>query len=280
MAVDANALGEEVPAPCPVLLKLFAYAFYYQKNRKSFALGLLAFGVIWGGLIDWPTLYFTLTLLGVEVGAWIRGQASSRRLMLVLALCGFGIFVFDLWHMAFATGSLGSLRNIVSVHHLFPKEKLHPLKFVLINLEMNRRYYSHMGLLSSLLVATGIVWRTRWRESVFQGQPVLLRRLLWVCLVSGGGYLFCIMRYSFSHHYSQFYLYPFVIFSTILIWKKIANLSHANSCWLRLVPALFWLDIFATSYYTLYFRHTHPLGYAMELTQEHRTTSFIPYDPK
>ncbi|MGE3537116.1 MAG: ArnT family glycosyltransferase [Candidatus Tectimicrobiota bacterium] len=275
-AYFGRMVGYEPLGLFAVMLQLYAYSAYRLQGRRG-ALALLAAGVVFGGCIDWPPLYFSLGLCVVEFIGWCRGRREAH-VWSVLALAGLGIAVFDLGHLVYANGSLERLKQVAFANPLvLQRAVVSPGTFLLSQLEVHRRFYTHAGLLSSLLTLGTLLWP---RLRLIPAQPPGLRTLLGVCFGAGLAYLVCIAGYAMSHQYSQFYLLPAVILAMLCTWEALAQLRR------RLRPRLSTglamlcvLDVLVTSAVTLHYRHTRPEAYALRTTARLRATSLLPPYP-
>ncbi|HSX80340.1 MAG TPA: glycosyltransferase family 39 protein [Candidatus Saccharimonadia bacterium] len=259
-----------------VMLQLYTYSSYRLRGRRA-SLVLLAAGVILGGLVDWPPLYFSLGLCVIEFVGWLRGSRTGCA-WLVLAAAGTIIVFFDLIHMAYACGSLERLAAAVFNNpHVVGQTAVRPMKFVLTQAEVQRRFFTHAGLTCSMLTLLSLLGPAL---RVIPAEPRLLRELLGVCFGAGFAYLVSIAGYAMSHQYSQFYLLPTAIISMVLAWNALCSLRQRRPNYLlTFLAALFVIDVAATSAVTLYYRHTHPEAYALRTTAHMRMHSLLPPYP-
>lgn len=249
-----------------VMVQLLAYSSYLRGGGRR-RLAVLSGGVLLGGLIDWPPLYFSLSLFGCEALRCLKQKRLSAAL-LVLGASGLAVFTFDIWHLSYSGGSLAHLRAVVSQDHLVP-ENLTAARFVLRNFELGRRYYSHASLLAALALAAALCSR-RGRLSALVPAAPDLAAIMACCLAAGGTYLVCIAQYSLSHHYSQFYLFPFYLLATATLAEKILA---AKPAWLG---AIVLIEVLATSAYGLYLRHGTAPAFVAQVVAEHRAKYLAP----
>lgn len=258
-----------------VMLQLYAYSAYRVQGHW-WALWLLTLGVLLGGALDWAPLYFSLGLCLREWVGWLRGNREAR-VWRVLAAAGLSITVLDLVHMAYAFGALHRLTTAVTENPYMSRQTfMQPLKFLLTQLEVHRRLFTHTSLVCCLVTLLALLGPTR---RVLTLQPPLVRDVLGVCFAAGLAYLLSIAGYAMSHQYSQFYLLPAVLLSMSLVWQSLrarqARQPH------RLVPCLMGLvllEVGITSAIGLTYRHTHAEPYALRTTAQIRA-SYLPPPP-
>ena len=210
---------------------------------------------------------------------WRRRQAGAATLFAVVALAAVTIFGFDLWHLWYAGhGSLTPFQDVLS-HNLSGEQlsgRQSPglMPFVLGQLEIFRRYYTHVGLLASGLVTCCLVCPKTALAPALLATPAaaLLKRLLIIAAGGALGYVLAAPAWADVHHYWQFYFLPFVVTSMLLVgqalWRQIAA-TPARS--LRALSVLCILEVVLTSSYTLYTRHTKIEPYAVRTTAAFRT---------
>ena len=255
-----------------MLLQLAGYAAFKHRGSRC-GLALLAAAICLGGLMDWGAFFFTAMIALVAAFDW-RRRAGSAALLAVATISTVAIFGFDLLHLWYAGhGSLRPLQGVLSHNlsgeQLAGKQTLRVMPFVLGQLEIFRRYYTHAGLLASILVACCLVCpHTSLARALLTARAdALLKRLL---IIAGGGalgYVLAAPAWAAVHHYWQFYFLPFVVMSMLLVgralWRQVAA-TQARA--LRALAVVCVLDVMLTSSYTLYLRHTKIEAYAVRTT--------------
>ncbi len=249
-----------------VLLMLNGWVRNRQDGGRS-GLGLLAAGIVLGGLIDWAPFFFVAALGVVEVGDLFRGATASRRALVTLVSAATGVLVLDLLHLAMAQhGALASLGAILVQGAAPGRPGLSPLDFVLGQIEGLRRYFTHSGLASVLLVAAALFSpRGRLSSSLIPADPILVRLLS----ASGGAaaaYVLAAPRWAEVHAYWKFYALPFVVLAMTLVARAIVSgMARRRPLFLALA-VLASAEILVTSAYILHLRHTRVGEYAVTET--------------
>ncbi len=263
-----------------VLVQLYGYV-RFRRTRGSRYLVCLAAGILAGGLVDWPSFFFTAALACVEAVDLMRRRATSPRLFAVLAACAAATFAFDLWHLWYAGGgSIQALAGVASQNRPIWKQDFTIRRFVFGETDTFRRYFTEVGLLSVLFVLTSLVRaRAPLSRRLFDvTEPQLLKRVLLAAGAAALAYLVAFPAWAMAHQYWQFYFLPFVVTSMVLAWGLLQRAIDAHpTALLRTVRVLCILEVLAASAYWVHFRHTRPEPYAIETTARFRSTFLAPH---
>jgi 4-amino-4-deoxy-L-arabinose transferase-like glycosyltransferase len=261
-----------------IAVQLAGYAAFRRSASKT-ALAWLCFGIVLGGLIGWGSFFFAAAIVGLESTRALRRLPRSSELLAASAAAAAAVFVFDLWHFSYAAhGTLAAFREAFS-HE--------PRKFTLVKffggqIDIFRRYFTHAGLVSGLIVVLCLVRpRLRLSKSVFGvTEADLIRDLLVITGVAAGGNVLAAPTWAKVHMYWQFYFLPFVTLSMTLVWSSLwRKIAKTQSRAFQALAVIFILEVIVTSAYMLHFRHTRPGSYAIEKTAELRATYLAPMHP-
>jgi hypothetical protein len=283
-----------------VLLQLTGYVLWRQGAARR-GLLVIVVGIVLGGLIDWPALFFAAAIIAAVAVDAARSRpiepagAHPRRVgqprlppsrmapVAVLAASTGGIFLVDAGHLWLAgSGSVGSLRlfdQVLAGAWRAQWGSLNPVAFVLGQLETARRYYTDAGLVSAVLVAAALLV-FRWPPAAFlldDAGDGLLRRLL---VISGGAalaYVLAAPTWARIHAYWQFYTLPFVVLAMLLVGRALLRLGRERGRLLaRTLLAVFVVDTVIGSASTLYFRHTTRSAHTVRQVAELRANAMVP----
>jgi len=253
-----------------VLLMLNGWTRHRTEGGQS-GLGLLAAGIVFGGLIDWAPLFFAAALGLVEIVDLLRGNGISPAAFWTIASAAVGVLVFDFLHLAVAGhGALASLAAILARGAVPGRPGLSTGDFLLGQIEGFRRYYTHAGLLSALLVATALFRpRGKLASSLRLADPVTFRLLA----ATGGAalaYVLAAPRWAEIHAYWKFYALPF----TVLAMTRVATVIRQGRARRRplalAIALLLASEVLVTSAYMLHLRHTRVGEYAVTETAKLR----------
>lgn len=262
-----------------VLVQVLGYVRYKRHGRRGDLL-LVAAGVVGGGLADWPSFFFAAALAALEALDLARRQTRSPALLATLVVAATSIFAFDLAHLWYAArGSVQALGGVVASNQPLWSVDASLSRFVLGQLDTFRRYFTEVGLISTLLALWAIA-RTGSAASprLFDGMPGwLVRRVLVATLGAAAAYVLAAPAWAMMHQYWQFYFLPGVVLSIALAWMRLERaLRERPSTTLRMLRIAFILDVLIASAYWLHFRHTRPESYAIEATASMRTLYLAP----
>ena len=261
-----------------VLLQLMGYAAFRQDGSRS-GLARLSLGILIGGLIDWAALFFAAAItLALVADAWPRPRRALA-LAAVPLLSAVAIVVFDVWHLWYAShGALTALHHVLSGQWPSQSKAVAILPFVRSQLEVLRRYYTHAGLISTLVVGVFIVARPRASLSTLPLlDETLLRHLLAITGGAALGYVLAAPSWAQVHAYWQFYALPFVVLAMLLVWQALRQAARGSYPRIaRVLLVLFLVDVCLTSASTLYYRHRTPSVHAMRQTAWLRATFLAP----
>lgn len=261
-----------------VMLQLFSWSRYRGTGSAKF-LGFLFLGVILGGLIDWAPLFFSLGLFLFECRQLIRGRGHGP-LVLVLGVSGIGIFALNIVHLYWAQGgSLETFLRVLGRNKIIAHSKFNIAEFALSQIERFRRYFSHAGLLAVLCSAWALT-RPHSRVSRWLGMTAASdtwRALMAVSGLAALAYVCAAPKWAKVHHFWQFYFLPYTVCSLVFFWPALQQWINkkGRAQWWPLA-ALFWIELGASSAYTLYARHTRPSAYTLNAVGEFRANYLLP----
>jgi hypothetical protein len=266
-----------------VLVELTAYA-HYRQRRSGGSLALLCLGIVFGGFIDWSSFFFAAAMAVTEGVDLIRRRSPGPALFLTICLCSLFVFLFDIWHLRFAGhGATGQFQKVLALNHPVWGQDFSVSTFILSQLETYRRYFTHAGLVSSLLVTFSLLFprrslsRVLLTEGMEESMLPLLRRLLLITLCAPTAYLLAAPSWAKAHAFWQFYFLPFAVLSTVLVARSLwSRARRSGRLWPRLLLGAFILEIAVTSAYLIHFRHTRPGGFAIEQTAMFRANYLTP----
>ncbi len=253
-----------------VLLTMNGWTWHRMEGGRA-GLGLLGAGIVFGGLIDWAPLFFAAALGVVEIVDLLRGTSASRSALATIVTAAGGVLVFDFLHLAVAGhGALGSLAAILARGAVPGRPGLSIVDFVLGQIEGFRRYFTHAGLLSALLVAAALFWpRGKLAASLRLADPVA-RRLL---AATGGAaltYVVAAPRWAEIHAYWKFYALPFTVLAMTRVAAAIGRGMTRRRPLAFAIAFLLGSEVLVTSAYMLHLRHTRVGEYAVAETAKLR----------
>lgn len=262
-----------------VLIQLSGWARFRQSGSRA-ALGWLAFGVVLGGLIDWPAFFFAGAIAIAEAIDLARNRHRPVAPLLVVVVSASVVLLFDLWHLWYAGhGSLAAFRDVLARELPGGAKGVSFPRFASTQFETFRRYFTHAGLLSSIAVAAALA-RPRgrlFRVLLAVPDPETTTRLL---AASGGaalGYVLAAPWWSSTHAYWQFHFLPFVVVSMILVCRFLAKeASPGQRLGARVLLALYLVEVVVTSGYVLRIRHRKVGAFAVQKTLEYRAKYLVP----
>lgn len=262
-----------------ILVQLAGYTAFRRTGSRA-GLWWLGFGVVLGGLIDWPSLFFTAAIAIAEAIDLARRRSLSVRALAVTLVAGASILLFDLGHLWWAGhGSIAPLREALLQDVSGGRTNVSLLRFVSTQFETFRRYFTHAGLLSSAIAAAALARpRGGWTADLFTGsEKEPASRLL---AVSGGAALAYVLTapwWASRHAYWQFYFLPFVVISIVLAFRALARRARERrNVALVVLLALFVIEIGLTSATVLRIRHTRVSAFAVRKTAEYRANFLSP----
>ncbi len=283
-----------------VLLQLTGYVLWRQGAARRGLLVIVA-GIVLGGLIDWPAFFFAAAIIVAVAmdAAWSRpterARAHTRRdgppwlpasrvvPVAMLAASAGAIFVIDVGHLwVVGSGSVRSLRlfdQVLAGAWLAQWGAMHPVAFVVGQLETARRYYTDAGLVSAILVAAALLV-FRWPPAAFllgDAGDGLLHRLLAITGGAALAYVLAAPTWARIHAYWQFYALPFVVLAMLLVGRALLRLGRERGSLLaRALLAIFVVDTVIGSASTLYFRHTTRSAHTVRQVAELRANAMVP----
>lgn len=272
-AFFGRMVNYEVVCLTGVLLQLYGYALFKSGPDTQRGFAWLALGIVVGGLADWPAFFFAAALGLAEAVAGLRGERGGLRAFIAIGLVAGAVFLFDLAHLALASGSLAALLDVaggaqqgvvVTVGSFVERELTH-----------GRRWFGRGALLASALLVTSLVWRRAPLGGALLAarRPDVLARWLGASLLAAVAYALAAPSWAMVHAYWGFYFLPFVVTAVVLAvgaaWESIATGGRAR--WVAgLLLAALLLDVGITAARTLVKRHTTDEPFALQRTRELR----------
>ena len=171
-----------------IMLLLFGYV-RFKRYERSRDLVWVALGIIWGGLVDWPSFFFAAALAVVEMLDLARRRTTHATLLVVLVTSATTVFAFDLWHLWYAgRGAMQAFGGVLSSNQPLWHADLTIGRFMAGQTDTFRRYFTEVGLMSVLLAVWSLARPgARLSRRLFDAPSApLLRRLL---AASGGAAL-------------------------------------------------------------------------------------------
>ena len=262
-----------------IMLQLFGFV-RFKRSGRPWELAWVVLGILWGGLVDWPSFFFAGALGFVEAVDLVRRRSTRVTLLLVLVSSSTAVFTFDLWHLWYAGGgAMQALGGVIASNQPLWQADLTFGRFIAGQTDTFRRYFTEVGLISILLVVFGLArpGTSLSRRLFDEPSAPVLRRVL----VAGGGaalaYILAAPTWAMMHQYWQFYFLPSVVISIVLVWGALEHAVHERPTrLLRTLQAVVVLDVLIASGYWLEFRHTRPEAYAIEATAKFRSTYLAP----
>jgi 4-amino-4-deoxy-L-arabinose transferase-like glycosyltransferase len=262
-----------------ILLQFHGYVRFKQAGRTH-DLIWLSLGIVLGGLIDWPSFFFTAALASVETVDVLRRRSSSFWLLAALITSAAAVFSFDLWHLWYAgRGAMVALGNVLSSNRPIWGQDFTIVRFCLGQTDTFRRFFSHVGLIAVLLVVGCLAFpHARVSRRLFEVPNAnLLKRVLLAAGAAALGYVLAAPGWAMMHQYWQFYFLPVVVASIVLMWGLMQRaITERRTMFLRGLRVACVLDVLISSAYWLHFRHTRVEAYAVQATTTFRSTFLAP----
>ena len=186
-----------------VLLQLYGYARFKRTGRRR-DLMCLSLGIVVGGLIDWPSFFFTAALAFVETLDVVRRRSPTLGVLAVLVIAAASVFVFDLWHLRYAgRGSMQALNSVVLSNLLVWEQDFTVGRFVLGQIDTFRRFFTETGLIAILLAGVCLVRpRARLSRRLFDAADAnVLKRVLFAAGAAALGYVLAAPSWAMMHQY-------------------------------------------------------------------------------
>lgn len=261
----------------PIIMQLLGYVRYKQGRGDGIPCVLL--GVALGGLVDWPSFFTAAAIAFVELVDLVRRQSSSLRLLVPLVVTAPCIFVFDLWHLAYAAGGLGKFEAVLNQNRTLLGPDISVVRFVLGQVDTFRRYFTDVGLLAMLFILFCLLRpeHPMSRKTFASPQAPLIRRVLISGGLAAGGYVLAAPSWAHAHQYWQFFWLPVVVIALVLTWGLLQRLwVEQQRPWLRVLRIAVVVELLVSSAYWLHWRHTRPEDYAIRITAEFREAYLRP----
>jgi len=277
-AYFGRMVNYEVLCLTGVLLQLFGYA-RWKTGRARSGLGLLALGILFGGLIDWPAFFVAVALGLAEALAALRGERAAWRGFVAIGAVASAVFAVDLTHLVVANGSLRGLLDVLGSKQQGVVVTV--ASFVEHELAHGRRYFGRAALLSSALVAVALLARRAPLVATLgaAAHPRVLGRWLGASGVAALAYTLAAPSWAIVHAYWSFYFLPFVVTSLVLVLGALAErwARGGRVGWIAaLVGAAIVFDVGNTAVRTLIRRHGSPEPYAIQRTLDLRRDNIPP----
>lgn len=262
-----------------VLVQLYGYARFRRAGRGR-DLMWLSLGIVAGGLIDWPSFFFTAALASVETLDVVRRRSPTLGILAALVMAAASVFVFDLWHLRYAgRDAMQALSSVVLSNRPVWEQEFSVSRFVLGQIDTFRRFFTETGLIAILLVGVCLVRpHTRLSRRLFDvANASVLKRVLIAAIAAALGYVLAAPSWAMAHQYWQFYFLPAVVLSIVLLWELMRRAIREHPIrLLRVLRVVCILDVLIASAYWLHFRHTRVEAYAVETTATFRATFLTP----
>lgn len=262
-----------------VLIQLTGYVAF-KKNGSRAGLRWLCFGILFGGMIDWPSFFFAAAIITVETIDVLARRPRSAGPLLVVVLWTAGTLLLVLGHLWYAgRGSLAPLRSVMLAHGPTGARELTATDFLFSQFQYFRRYFTHTGLLAAMLTLFCLLFpRSALSNRIFDlKESKLVKRLLLITGIASLAYILAAPGWAKVHAYWQFYFLPFVVVSMLLGWQLLRRTAPRRlPLVLPLLLASFLLDVTLSSAYILYKRHTKPGWYALKQTEIFRRHYLAP----
>jgi 4-amino-4-deoxy-L-arabinose transferase-like glycosyltransferase len=260
-----------------ILVQLYGFVRYRLGHRRG--LIWLVAGILMGGVIDWASFFFAAALAVVEgVDLFLRRSRSAIPLALMGAAAA-SVFAFDLAHLWYASSDgFESLRNVAASSRPFDPN-LTVRRFVFGQIDTFRRYFTHVGLIASVLVWVSLARPRRPLSSALftTAHPDVLRRTLTAASLAAVAYVLAAPSWAMAHQYWQFYFLPAVVLSILTFWTFLERSIRARpGRALRALQVICVVDLLISSAYWLHFRHTRVEAYAVETTAMLRARFLAP----
>jgi len=261
------------------IVQLYGYARFKITGRPRH-LAWLALGIVAGGLLDWPSFFFTAALALVEAVDLVRRRSRGVGLLAVLVGGAVCMAVFDLWHLWYASRvAIAKLVTVASANRPIWEQDFTISQFVLNQIDTFRRFFTEIGLVAVVLAVACLARpHTRLSHRLFDGShPEVLQRVVLAAGLAALGYVLAAPRWAMTHQYWQFYFIPAVVLSIVLLWRLLQRVVAENpSPLLKALRIVVVLDVLVSSAYWLHFRHTRVEGYAVTTTATFRATYLAP----
>ena len=262
-----------------VLVQLYGYA-RFRRTRRGRDLMWLSLGIVVGGLIDWPSFFFTAALAAVETLDVVRRRSPTFAILAVLVVAAASVFVFDLWHLRYAgRDAMQALSSVVLSNRPLWEQDFSISRFVLGQIDTFRRFFTEIGLIAILLAGVCLVRpHARLSRRLFDvANANVLKRVLLAAIAAALGYVLAAPSWAMAHQYWQFYFLPAVVMSIVLLWELMRRaIAERPTRLLRVLRVVCILDVLIASAYWLHFRHTRVEAYAVETTATFRATFLTP----
>jgi hypothetical protein len=245
------------------VVQVWAY-LRYRKTQAGSALAFLGAAIVMGGLFDWASLSFCAAIAAAALYDRVREGQSGALLTTVLAAGA--VTTLNVWHVNFATGSLGGFMEAVTNDVGAGHDPLTPGGFVLAEIENFREYFTISGFVAVAVVSVALVCpRSRLAVALFREQDDNdLPRFLGITLAAAVLWQLSSPSHARIHHYWQYYFLPFAITSFVLMIRWVRSRQPRMAV---ILLAIIGLEVIASSSYRLYRRFTTESAWVVESTR-------------
>jgi len=244
------------------VVQVWSY-FRYRKTHAGSWLACLAVAIVMGGLFDWASLAFSAAIAGAALVDRVREGRSGALLTTLLAAVA--VTAINVWHLIFATGSLGGFMEAVTKDVGAGHDPLTPGGFVLAEIENFREYFTISGFVAAAVVSVALIWRrSRLAVALFREEDDDLRRFLAVTLAAAVLWQLSSPSHARIHHYWQYYFLPYAIAAFVLLIRWVRGRSPRVAV---ILLAIIGIEVIASSSYRLYRRFTTVSAWAVESTR-------------
>ncbi|KKP60005.1 MAG: hypothetical protein UR52_C0001G0085 [Candidatus Gottesmanbacteria bacterium GW2011_GWA1_34_13] len=206
---------------CLVLGTVYFYIKWFDSQKNKDFLGMSVFLVI-SLLITWPA-YFVPFLLLCHYYLFHK-QKKHLKLLLLLILIEISAFLLHLLHVYILTGSFfgGGLIEIflsrISSDSTTQLYSLNITKYLTTEIRYFSLYFTRILLFfSGVWFFTQIYYILRFKKISYKNS------IIWLFMIFGSLYLVIFKEASFLHDYLIYYLLPFFVISSAIIFIKLIN---------------------------------------------------------
>ncbi len=271
-AFFGRVFTQTVLASVPILVQLISYYFFKTTNQRRWKIVFYVM-IVFGALIDWSPLFFSLTYLLVESWEWWKTRANTGFVVGIFSVMAF-ITVFNIVHMYSCGHNLRLFEQ--ALHGNAHNQKFTFVQFIGTVLDFYRRYFTHVGFAASILVGIALARRSSVLHEKLFGtiNDPMFERVMGIAFVGAMIHICMTPSYSKVHHYWYFYFMPYAVLSIFVLFLFLKDRFYLKPA--RLVSAVVFSEFLIMSVYMLNIRHTRCLKYSTQWTKEVREKYLMP----